>query len=71
MQEDSYICWYDLTSDSSNLALLIPQTRKGPVSVGVTFSGPLFEEITMLVYSERNVTIGIDKRHSILVNYVL
>jgi len=41
------------------------------VSVGVTFSGPLFDEITMLVYSERNVTMGIDKKRAILVNYVV
>ena len=67
----SYVCWYDLTTDSSNLALLIPSTRRGNVRVRAEFSTGIFEELVMLVYILKTVTMGIDKDRKILVNYVI
>ena len=48
--------WYDLTTDSSSLALLIPQTRKGSVRLRVDFNGGTLDELTLLVYSEKRCT---------------
>ena len=55
----AYISMYDLTTDSANLEIMDPAVRTGTVRLHVDFTVGLFEQINILVFSERRGTIGI------------
>lgn len=68
---DSYVCWYDLTTDTANIPnFIMPATRRGNVRIRVTFNQELKEEMVMIVYSERNHTMAINEQRVVLTNYV-
>jgi hypothetical protein len=64
------MAWYDLTTDSANLTMVQPGIRKGIVRLRIDFSGPIFEEMVLCVYAERNETMGINVDRRIEKNYV-
>ena len=48
---DSYVAWYDLTTETANIPnFIIPATRRGNVRKRVNFNQEVKEELVMIVY---------------------
>lgn len=68
---DSYVAWYDLTTDTANIPnFIMPAIRIGNVRIRVDFNQETKEELVMIVYSERNHTMAINEKRVVLTNYV-
>ena len=58
---DSYVAWYDLTTETANIPNFI---------IRVNFNQEVKKELVMIAYSERNHTMGINEQRVVLTNFV-